>query len=290
MVTLAGLVFHIEPESSLTGAERAALQSLADPAPPEERTPAREALLPLASASARAPGPARLPAFRIVLDRGPAPRAVTTPAAAEVSWTGDLCLLDHAAFRAEIDPERREARIFRGDRSALGLVITLRMALACRLPFEGGVVLHAAGLEHEGKGVAFFGPSGAGKSTLARCSPWPILSDELVALVPDGGGGLGLCGTPFRRAPAGATPSFHRAPGLRALVELDKGPSLTLSRIGPAEALRRLLASAAVPAAPPVWSAALGVLGRLAREVPCYRMAWSPEDPPFARLASALGL
>ena len=55
------------------------------------------------------------------------------------------------------------------------------------------------------------------------------------------------------------------------------------------EALRKLIGSAAVPAAPPVWSAALGVLGRLAREVPCYRMAWSPEDPPFARLASALG-
>ena len=74
-----------------------------------------------------------------------------------------------------------------------------------------------------------------------------------------------------------------------ALIELDKGP-FSLTRHDPRTALRRLIASAAVPAAPPVWSAALAVIGRLAREVPCYGMAWSLEEPPFARLASALRL
>jgi hypothetical protein len=36
----------------------------------------------------------------------------------------------------------------------------------------------------DGRGVAFFGPSGAGKSTIAGTSPYPVLSDEMVAIVP----------------------------------------------------------------------------------------------------------
>ena len=267
MVFLAGFPFRIEPEASLTAAEGEALRTLADPAPTREPVSTR--------------------AFRIVLEPGAAVRP-STPAAARVSWTSGLCLLEHAAFRAEIDPFRREARVFRGDASALGLITTLRTALACMLPLEGGLVLHAAGLEHAGHGVVFFGPSGAGKSTLAGRSPWPVLSDELVAIVP-AGPAFRIRGTPFRK-PAGGTRPAMEEPVLRALVELDKGPAFALTELERREALRRLIGCAAVPAAPPVWSAALAVLGTLARDVPCYRMAWSLEDPPFAPLADALRL
>ena len=267
MLFLAGFAFQIEPEASLTPAEGQALRTLAD------------------SGSDRGQG-AR-PAFRVVLDRGTVRAAA--PAAARVSWTRDLCVLEHAAFRAEIDPFRKQARVFRGDASALGLVTTLRTALACWLPLEGGLVLHAAGLEHAGAGIAFFGPSGAGKTTLSGRSPWPVLSDELVAIVPGESASYRIRGTPFRKAPAGAATPGVEEPALLALIELDKGP-FSLTRHDPRTALRRLIASAAVPAVPPVWSAALAVIGRLAREVPCYGMAWSLEEPPFARLASALRL
>src|SRR5262245_18599502 len=164
-VFVAGLPFRVETAERLTQAERQALLSMADPRPPEEDGDHR--------------------AFRIVLEPGTAVRAAS-PSAARISWSQGLCLLDHAAFRAEIEPFRKEARVFRGDASALGLVTTLRVALACWLPLEGGLVLHAAGIEREGAGIAFHGASGAGKTTLAACSPWPVLSDELVALVPDG--------------------------------------------------------------------------------------------------------
>jgi hypothetical protein len=45
-----------------------------------------------------------------------------------------------------------------------------------------------------------------------------------------------------------------------------------------------------VPAAPPLWSEALGATSALLRTVPCYRMTWSVDDPPFQRLADTLGL
>lgn len=271
MVFLAGLAFRIEPEESLTTAERQALGSLADPGAGREQT-------------ARA-------VFQIVLEPGEPARTGATPAAARVSWVQNQCRLEHAAFRAEIDPLRREARIFRGDASSLGLVTTLRTALSCWLPLEGGVVLHAAGLEHGGAGIVFFGPSGAGKTTLAGRSPWPVLSDELVAVVAAADPKFRIRGTPFRKAPAGAVPPPpDEEPALRALIALDQGPSFELHRLERPRALRALIGSAAVPAAPPVWSAALGVLVRLAREVPCYRMAWSLDDPPFDSLADALRL
>ena len=269
LLFLAGFPFRIEPEESLTAAEGDALRSLADSGPAREQ--------------------AGRPAFRITLEPGPTVRPAA-PAAARVSWAAGLCLLEHAAFRAEIDPFRREARVLRGDASALGLVTTLRTALACWLPLEGGLVLHAAGLEHLGHGVVFFGPSGAGKTTLASRSPWPVLSDELVAVISGGPHAFRIRGTPFRKAPAGSAALLVEEPALRALVELDKGPSLALTRLERPAALRRLIGSAAVPAAPPVWSEALAVMGRLAREVPCYRMAWSLEEPPFAGLAEALRL
>ena len=269
LLFLAGLPFRVEPEASLTAPEGEALRCLED------------------SGSARQQA-GRL-AFRITLEPGPAVRPAT-PAAARVSWAHGLCLLEHAAFRAEIDPFRREARVFRGDASALGLVTTLRTALACWLPLEGGLVLHAAGLEHRGHGIAFFGPSGAGKTTLAGRSPWPVLSDELVAVIASGSEAFRIRGTPFRKAPVGSAPLSVEEPKLRALVELDKGPALTLTRMDRTAALRRLIGSAAVPAAPPVWSEALAVMGRLVREVPCYRMAWSLEEPPFESLAEALRL
>ena len=152
-------------------------------------------------------------------------------------------------------------------------------------------MLHAAGLERGGSGLVFFGRSGIGKTTLAAHSPWPVLSDELVAVLPPlrPNEPSRICGTPFRKPVPGPRPSLE-APGLRALVELAQGPRFVLERLDARLALRRLMSSAAVPAAPPVWSAALSVIGRLVREVPCYRMAWSLDEPPFDGLAEALRL
>jgi hypothetical protein len=49
-----------------------------------------------------------------------------------------------------------------------------------------------------------------------------------------------------------------------------------------------VLASTPVPLAPPLWSAALGVVSRLVEAVPVYRMEWSPAEPPWERLGGML--
>jgi hypothetical protein len=50
----------------------------------------------------------------------------------------------------------------------------------------------------------------------------------------------------------------------------------------------RVLASVPVPLAPPLWSRALAAVARLVQEVPAYRMEWTPDEPPWERLAGLL--
>lgn len=194
--------------------------------------------------------------------------------------------LRHARFAAEIDAFAGTARLERRTELDFALVLTLRTALAARLPALGGLPLHAAGLVLGDAGVAFFGVSGAGKSTLAAQAPGPVLSDELVAVVPGPPYGLaasGYWGTLAGRAGAGG----GVAP-LRALVELAKGPGFRLDRLDAREAARRLAGVTMVPPSPALWGAALAVVARLVAAVPVYRMAWSPAEPPFEALSRSL--
>lgn len=191
--------------------------------------------------------------------------------------------LIHAAFAAEIDPLGSEARLYRARPSAVGVLTTLRTTLSCLLPLAGGLPVHAAAVGLDNQGLVFFGPSGAGKSTLAGLSPFPVLSDELVAIVkaaPFAVSTTGFCRTPTT-AVAGTLP-------LRALIELDKGPRFRIERLAQRESVRRLIGVASVPGVPPLWSRALEVIGDLARAVPCYRMAWSPAEPPWSLLREVL--
>jgi hypothetical protein len=191
--------------------------------------------------------------------------------------------LSHAAFTAEIDPLGSEARLYRARPSVVGVLTTLRTTLSCLLPLAGGLPVHAAAVGTGGHGLVFFGPSGAGKSTLAGLSPFPVLSDELVAIVkaePFAVSTTGFCRTPTT-AVAGMLP-------LRALIELDKGRRFRIEVLAPREAVRRLIGVASIPGVPPLWSRALEVIGNLARGVPCYRMAWSPAEPPWPLLQEAL--
>jgi hypothetical protein len=266
VIRLGGLVFAVEPEDRLIDSERRSLARLGAAA--AERAPYRLTL-------EREP-PWSSDDLSLFPERGPA----------VVDWVEGRVRVSHATFVAELDPRERFGRLFRKVDEAYPLEITLRTALASRLPLEGGVPLHAAGIVLEdGRSVAFFGPSGAGKSTLAGTSRDPVLSDELVALVP---------GPPFALEATGFWGTLGQGdapPGtfpLAALVELAKGDRFALERIDPKIALRRLVGVTLVPVGPPLWDAALGVLGRLAVAVPCYRMAWSKDEPPWEGLRAGL--
>jgi hypothetical protein len=263
-IVLAGLAFEVGPEAELQRADRAWLPELArEAAGADERAPFRVELQPQPP---WADDPARYP------DRAPARVRVH-----------EGCLrVTHRRFLAEVDLLRGVARLFRVEADSAGLPITLRVALSAWLPRMGGLPLHAAGVDAGGRGLAFFGPSGSGKTTLAATSPHPVLSDELVALV---GRPWHVVASGFWGA-LGDGPARTRAP-LAGLFELDKGP-FRLARLPPELALRRLLDSLLVPPEPGLWRDALQVAGQLVRDVPVYRLAWDPTEPPWECLATSL--
>jgi hypothetical protein len=270
IVALAGLPFEVVPEERLSPAERRALQAL-----------------PSAAAAARDDRTFVLELATGWPDEAEADEEVVSPsdlASAVVGWSRDRVTIAHRRLRATLDPFAGRGALARDASVGWPLEVTLRVALAARLPLEGGVALHAAGVVIAERGLVFFGPSGAGKSTLAASSPGPVLSDEMVAVARSGAAYV-LAATGFWGA-TGASPAPAAPFPLRALVELDKAPALSMERLDRRTAVRRLIPSALVPPAPALWGAALAVLGRVAREVPVLRMGWSPAEPPWEALAS----
>jgi len=266
VLRLGGLAFAVGPDHRLNGAERRSLARL--PSHPGDEPALRVTLEeepPWASEDAT-----------LFPDRGPA----------VVDWVEGRVRISHGSFVAELDPLGGTGRLYRPSPEGFPLEITLRTAMAARLPLIGGLPLHSAGIVLDGRAVAFFGPSGAGKSTLASASPHPVLSDELIAVVPAAGAfaleTTGFWGTLGQGdAPPGAFP-------LAAVVELAKGEGFVLERVPKHLALRRLVGVTLVPPGPPLWDAALEVLGRLAAAVPCYRMSWAKDEPPFDALRERL--
>lgn len=262
-----GVRFSVGPESALLPAEREAISRL-DPDPPEDDAQAPTRVELVEDPPWTSDDPALFPQWEPAVQR----------------WSDGRLLCSHRSFTAEIDPFSGRVRLHRREERAYPLEAVIRTSMMARLPLLGGLPLHAAGVVVDGRGVAFFGPSGAGKTTVASTSPFPVLSDELVAVAPGRPFGLarsGFWGEGPARGRTGPAP-------LALLVDLAKGPALRLTRLRPAEAAGRLLASVPVPLAAPLWSRAVAVAAEIVREVPVERMEWAPAEPPWERLAGAL--
>ena len=266
MIGLATLPFEVGPREALSPAECEALAALPE-YPPDGAPPFRVQVesRPLWPSGDPLPSPPRAPL--------------------EMGWRDGRLGIRHRRFQAEIDPYARTARLFRFSADGYAVTAVLRAALLARLPVEGGLALHAAGLVMGPWGVAFFGPSGAGKSTLAAAAPYGVLSDELVVLSKAAGFHLrpsGFWSTLSPRPPEGG------GVPLRALVELVKADTFALERLRPAAAFRKLLPVATVPPADCLWEEALRLLREVVEVVPVYRMAWALPAPPWDRLRREL--
>ncbi len=260
-----GIRFSVGPDAAIVPAEREVVAPL-DPDDSDGPPPVRVELLDAPPWTSD--DPSLFPRWEPAVQR----------------WAGDRLLCSHALFTAEIDPFTPRAGLFRREERAYPLGAVIRTAMMARLPVIGGLPLHAAGIVADGRAIAFFGPSGAGKSTLAATAPSAVLSDELVAVAP---------GRPFALVRSGfwgeGRESGRCGPApLVALVDLAKGTAFRLTRLRPAEAAGRVLASTPVPLATPLWSCALSVVAELVQRVPVYRMEWTPAEPPWERLAGAL--
>jgi hypothetical protein len=115
------------------------------------------------------------------------------------------------------------------------------------LAYRDGVLVHAAGIDLEGRGLIFPGCSGAGKSTLARlfatCRIGKLLSDERV-VVRRSGVGWQVFGTPW--AGTEDIASNGRAP-LAGMFFLKHGERNRLRALTAENALERLLPILSIP-------------------------------------------
>jgi hypothetical protein len=266
MFRAGGVLFSVEPEEALTGAEREALGHL-DPADDgSTQEPLRIELVP--EPPWTSDDASLYPRWEPAVQR----------------WSDGRLLCSHRSFTAEIDPTEGWARVQRREERAYPLEAVIRTAMMARLPLLGGLPLHAAGVVLGERAVAFYGPSGAGKTTLAETCPGIVLSDELVAIAP--GEPRSLVRSGFWGE--GRGPGRPAGAPLAALVALDRGPSFHLDPLRPVEAVRSLLGSMPIPLAPVLWSRALAVAADTVSRIPIYRMAWTPSEPPWGRLRDAL--
>lgn len=149
---------------------------------------------------------------------------------------------------APLDPRHPSGPRFRveGDvvhvelpRAELDTELALRVGMQLATLRQGGLLLHAAGVAFEGRGVVALGPSGAGKSTFtrlcARAAGAEVLSDEVVALYPE----ARVEGSPF--CSELDLPSSRARARLAAVLLLQKGSEERMEEVSSQEAIPALM-------------------------------------------------
>ena len=143
---------------------------------------------------------------------------------------------------------------------------------------RGGCILHAAGIAHEGRGVALIGRSGAGKTTLMRLLKGrkdlsPLSDDRVIIRIVDGA--PRIFGTPW--AGEGLV-AANLGADLSALVFLHQGEEHALKPVEPSNAAHQLLSTTSIP-----WfdqgrlTGCLDTLDTLVRSSPAYDLQFSLE-------------
>jgi len=122
-----------------------------------------------------------------------------------------------------------------------------QILLMYHLARKDGAILHAAGVEIQGKGFIFPGKSGAGKSTLVRqLGTWEdiqILSDDRI-VVRKMNNTYKAFGTPW---PGEAGIARNAGMSLYGIIFILQGKRDRIERINPQEALAKLMPVASIP-------------------------------------------
>ena len=184
--------------------------------------------------------------------------------------------IERGDFRAVLDPQARRGRI-RQTANPYSIDTLLRIVHTLALAPEGGLLLHAASVVHDGRALVFAGASGAGKTTLSRLAPegTAVLTDE-VSYVRREGNGYVAHGTPF--AGELARPGENACAPLAAVYLLHHADETKVESVSPAEAARAILSNVLFFAEDPalvksVFAAAIELAGR----VPVRRLGFVPD-------------
>jgi hypothetical protein len=165
----------------------------------------------------------------------------------------------------------------------------LDQVLTMYLLGDTGLVLHAAGVVHGGRALAFAGVSGAGKSTLVRLAAgWSgaaALNDDRIILRLQEGTVMAY-GTPW---PGEAAVAENRMAETCALLFLDKGPNSRVRPISRRETLVRLMPTVSLPWSDPEYlDAGLRACDTLIRRVPAAVFTFRPDDTALDALDAFL--
>jgi hypothetical protein len=230
------------------------------------------------------------------------------------TWTGSeyhLRFFECGDFIVSADLDAVEIRSAQTDQSAILPVLMAGTVTSFLLTLRGSTVLHASGVELDGRALAFVGPSGQGKTTLATLVALHgarLLTDDVLTVDPGPpvtclGGATELrlreaAASLADTAPAGATRrtaddrmalTLERAPAvpypLAAIVVPNPSrtdPELQLTLVEPSLALMAMLAIPRVYgwATRDVLARDFATLSALTNAVPVYK-AVVPWGPPF---------
>jgi hypothetical protein len=219
-------------------------------------------------------------------------------APAPKSWiehAGPVTRFHVERYAGWIDLDRREALVRAVDLAGAPAAVERTVAYACMqmLPrAHNSLLLHAAGILWQGKGLVVSGHSGAGKTTVSRLSlgHGELFNDEMVIVDLAGPQPL-LRSTPFlgRKTPPELARRENRATVADALLLLKHAPDFSLLRLSLSEAVMELLRTdiAAVErlASAEAWMA---MVERLVQAVPVYQLGFRPTAELWDFLAVAL--
>lgn len=142
-------------------------------------------------------------------------------------------------FDAHWDPATRQGHI-RQTLNPYSTDSVLRIVQSLLLSAEGGFLLHASSMIHNGRAHVFTGPSGAGKTTMTRLAPSSavLLTDE-ISCVRRTGDGWHAYGTPF--AGELRTSGECVSAPVAAVYRLEQGTRTRLAPLTAAEGIRTVM-------------------------------------------------
>jgi hypothetical protein len=226
--------------------------------------------------------------LRVTLTEGwrpPRPSAVPFPGAEGEALPDGTVRFFRDHEHVTWDPARRVATAERSTRVASPAAYVdvtpidtpLRLVLSHELPAQGGVLVHGAGYGDDRGAVVFLAPSTGGKTTTTRKLPEAnVLSDDQVALRRIDGVWYAFA-LPF--VGDYAKPTTPRVTRLRALVLLEKSPTLSLTRLGGARALVRVMNCVVRFVRGAGGADLLALAGDLVGSTPVHVLALSRDEP-----------